>query len=50
MFSTDPDSPHGGKRDKTTEYLPLPRTKENPNARGGAIMVQPRAPNFRLDE
>ena len=42
VFSADPEKP--------TEYLPSPRTKDNPNARGGAINVLPRAPNLRLDE
>jgi len=30
-------------------YLPLPRTKDNPNARGGAINIHAQAPNARLD-
>jgi len=30
-------------------YLPSPRSKDNPNARGGAIQIQPLAPNARLD-
>jgi len=31
------------------KYLPSPRSKDNPNARGGATHLQPKAPNARLD-
>ena len=31
------------------EYLPHARTRANPNARGGAIIVEPHAPSARLD-
>lgn len=34
---------------KETNYLPLPRSKANPNAKGGSIKVEPIAPNQRLD-
>ena len=31
------------------QYLPMPRTRANPNARGGAIAILPKAPTERLD-
>ena len=31
------------------DYLPIPRDKTNPHARGGAIAIQPEAPSPRLD-
>ena len=46
---SDIDNAEEGQDGVNTEYLPLPRTKDNPNARGGAINVQPQAPNHRLD-
>jgi hypothetical protein len=30
-------------------HLPESRTRENPNARGGSIKVEPKAPTIRLD-
>lgn len=42
---------HGGDAEKGGEvkYLPMPRTRANPNARGGAIAILPKAPTDRLD-
>ena len=34
---------------QSVDYLPMMRTKDNPNARGGCITVIPEAPNHRLD-
>jgi hypothetical protein len=31
------------------EYLPRPREKNRPNARGGSITIEPQAPSKRLD-
>ena len=47
----DSDDPLTGEgREKGgIAYLPSPRSKANPNARGGAIQIQPQAPNPRLD-
>ena len=36
-------------RNVRVEYLPLPRSKESPNVRGGATAMRPIAPNDRLD-
>ena len=40
-----------GDKGPTNEvkYLPMPRDRANPNARGGAITIQPKAPTERLD-
>ena len=45
----DGDDKDQGAEGTKTDYLPLPRTKDNPFARGGAINIQPQAPNYRLD-
>ena len=34
---------------KEIDYLPEPRMKTNPNARGGSIKVEAHAPTVRLD-
>ena len=51
VVNFDIDSSDGGHgaEGKEVEYLPMPRTKHNPNARGGAIAVHPVAPTERLD-
>lgn len=40
---------HGAENEKEINYLPMPRSKDNPNARGGAINILPKAPTERLD-
>jgi hypothetical protein len=50
-IDSDASEPHATRDEtKEIEYLPLPRTRANPNARGGAITVQPKAPTIRLDK
>lgn len=39
----------GGDIGGEVKYLPMPRTRANPNARGGAIAILPKAPTDRLD-
>lgn len=46
------DYPELAGREKPVDgidYLPRARTKANPNARGGAITIEPHAPSPRLD-
>lgn len=43
----DIESVEGEERE--LNYLPESRTRENPNARGGSIKVEPKAPTIRLD-
>ena len=46
------DYPELAVRDESVDginYLPRARTKANPNARGGAITIEPHAPSPRLD-
>jgi hypothetical protein len=39
-----PELDEGDKISEGINYLPHPRTKANPNARGGAINIEPHAP------
>tara|TARA_B110000285_G_C15066594_1_gene585483 strand:- start:835 stop:1221 length:387 start_codon:yes stop_codon:yes gene_type:complete len=41
------DPPDGEERD--LNYLPEPRLRNNPNARGGSIRIEAKAPTIRLD-
>jgi hypothetical protein len=52
VFDLDSDlsDPHTKlSENKEVQYLPMARTKKNPNSRGGAINIQPKAPTIRLD-